>query len=77
MKYSLLVFLLLILAGCVSESQDTLSPTEEPVPQVKVRLEDYGVAPELTNQLWLNTDRSLRLEDLRGKVVLLEMWTFG
>jgi hypothetical protein len=25
---------------------------------------------------WLNTSRPLSLEDLRGKVVLLEFWTF-
>jgi thiol-disulfide isomerase/thioredoxin len=36
-----------------------------------------GQAPELHNPIWLNTDDPLRLADLRGKVVLLEMWTFG
>ena len=25
---------------------------------------------------WLNTPRALRLADLRGKLVLLEFWTF-
>jgi hypothetical protein len=40
-------------------------------------LSDLGPAPELENQVWLNTDQPLRLTDLRGKVVLLEMWTFG
>jgi hypothetical protein len=40
-------------------------------------LPDYGTAPELHNQVWLNTDRPLRLADLRGKVVLVDMWTFG
>jgi len=38
---------------------------------------DLGVAPELTNQVWLNTSQPLRLADLRGKVVLIDMWTFG
>jgi thiol-disulfide isomerase/thioredoxin len=40
-------------------------------------LPDLGEAPELQNTVWLNTDRPLRLSDLRGKVVLLDMWTFG
>ena len=40
------------------------------------RLQDLGPAPELHNKVWLNVDHPLRLADLRGKVVLLEMWTF-
>jgi thiol-disulfide isomerase/thioredoxin len=39
-------------------------------------LPDLGVAPELNNEVWLNTDRPLKLAELRGKVVLLDMWTF-
>jgi thiol-disulfide isomerase/thioredoxin len=31
----------------------------------------------LTNEIWLNVNAPLRLADLRGKVVGLEMWTFG
>ena len=34
------------------------------------------VAPELGNQTWIHSD-PLRLKDLRGKVVLLEFWTYG
>lgn len=35
-------------------------------------------APEITNTgKWINTDKSLSLEDLKGKVVLIEFWTFG
>lgn len=40
-------------------------------------LPNLGPAPELTNDVWLNSDHPLRLAELRGKVVLLEMWTFG
>ena len=40
-------------------------------------LPDLGPAPEIENTIWLNTEAALRLSDLRGKVVGLEMWTFG
>lgn len=33
-------------------------------------------APELHDGIWLNTDIPLKLANLRGNVVLLEMWTF-
>lgn len=33
-------------------------------------------APELTNTIWLNTERALRLSELRGRVVLLNFWVF-
>ncbi len=55
------------------------TPTEEesarqtdPLP-----LPDLGPAPELTSEVWLNSDGALRLSNLRGKVVLLDFWTFG
>lgn len=37
-----------------------------------------AVAPEFPSGLqWLNTDRPLTLRQLRGKVVLLDFWTYG
>ena len=33
-------------------------------------------APEITSQTWINSE-PLRLENLRGKVVMVEFWTFG
>jgi thiol-disulfide isomerase/thioredoxin len=42
----------------------------------KSELKDLGAAPELQNDVWLNTEKPLRLAGLRGKVVLLNMWTF-
>ena len=33
-------------------------------------------APELANDNWIHS-APLRLEDLRGTVVLLEFWTYG
>lgn len=34
-------------------------------------------APDFPSDLeWLNTNRPLRLRDLRGKLVLLDFWTY-
>ncbi|MGH7409714.1 MAG: hypothetical protein ACREJ6_01435 [Candidatus Methylomirabilis sp.] len=33
-------------------------------------------APDLANTTWINS-APLRLQELRGKVVLLEFWTYG
>lgn len=52
-------------------------PESSPAPLQPASLPDQGPAPELTNEVWLNTEVPLRLADLRGRVVLLEMWTFG
>jgi thiol-disulfide isomerase/thioredoxin len=58
-----------ILAGC--------SPPALSVKTESSTLPDLGIAPELTNETWLNTLEPLRLAGLRGKVVIIEMWTFG
>jgi hypothetical protein len=56
-------------------SKPTLQPVVET--QATISLPNLGPAPEWTNDVWLNTDQPLTLVDLKGKVVLLEMWTFG
>ncbi len=85
---SLMVFLLV---GCttanpssqniepnISESSGSTSSNQVTNTSLPTNsLPNFGLAPELTNQVWLNTDAPLRLAELRGKVVLLEMWTFG
>ncbi len=40
--------------------------------------ESRPMAPEFPEGLtWLNTDRPLTMEELRGKVVVLDFWTYG
>ena len=35
-------------------------------------------APEFREGLdWIGIDRPLRLEDVRGRIVLLDFWTYG
>ena len=65
----------LALFGC-SIPQENMQPMDSAMSK-HISLPDLGPAPELTNETWLNVDSPLRLADLRGKVVLLEMWTFG
>ena len=52
-----------------------IAPTS--MPGFRADLPDLGEAPELNNAIWLNTDRPVRLADIHGKVVLIDMWTFG
>ncbi len=43
----------------------------------KVEFQDYGTAPEFTGiSHWLNTE-PLTMESLRGKVVLIDFWTYS
>jgi thiol-disulfide isomerase/thioredoxin len=58
-------------SGKEADGATVAAPSQVPV------LPDLGPAPELTAETWLNTEHPLRLADLGGKVVLLEMWTFG
>jgi hypothetical protein len=44
---------------------------------MKTAYPDLGPAPQLEGAVWLNTDGPLSLSGLRGKVVLVDMWTFG
>ena len=70
MKHFLLIAFLLF--GCAPKMSSTDSSRARPA-----SLPDLGPAPELTNDIWLNVEAPLRLADLRGSVVIVEMWTFG
>lgn len=61
MKYVVLAFVVFQLIQLVTYAQS---------------LPKRGTAPELENLAFLNTNKPLRLADLRGSVILLEFWTF-
>ncbi len=80
-KWFALISLILLMAGCSPQqaNQPAQSAQNRPSPlatSTRSDLPERGPAPELENQVWINTNHPLRLKDLRGKVVLLEMWTF-
>lgn len=92
MKYWIwLILILALLAGCSPLTQEPVQEEIEKETQAEdivvepTQLKpstmppegDFELAPELTNDVWLNTDEPLRLANLHGKVVLLDMWTFG
>ncbi|MEE9598962.1 MAG: hypothetical protein V3V66_00715 [Anaerolineales bacterium] len=71
MKTKILIFLL----GFITATCSALP--EEDIPGSNLRFVNLGQALELTNTTWINTEESLRLADLRGQVVLLDIWTCG
>ncbi len=89
MKFWVWVLIALVLTGCartVAYQSIQLEDTDNQIvqaasvgitPQPEVALKDYGTAPEWQNETWLNIESPLHLADLRGQVILLEMWTFG
>jgi hypothetical protein len=74
MKRYWLVGLILGLTACAAAATESKTVT---IPTSASSLPDLGPAPELTNETWLNVDAPLRLADLRGKVIAIDMWTFG
>jgi uncharacterized lipoprotein YmbA len=70
MKPWLMLLFTLLFTACTSPA----TPTNQ---LGKLSYPDLGLAPKLAGEVWINSDTPLRLADLRGKVVLLDMWTFG
>ena len=83
MKVWLVLGIGLLLAAC-SRFPSNTGFDDGPGPAInddgaaeEVTLENLGPAPELENEVWLNVDEPLRLANLRGSVVLIDMWTYG
>src|SRR5947209_19203747 len=63
------------LAACQASAQTPLTKGALAMP---VRQDVRVRAPELEGgRGWLNTDKPLSIAALRGKVVLLDFWTYG
>jgi thiol-disulfide isomerase/thioredoxin len=75
MKRFLLGLVALLLAGCASRQGNV--PFADASLGKNAALPDLGPAPELANETWLNVAAPLHIADLRGKVVIVEMWTLG
>jgi thiol-disulfide isomerase/thioredoxin len=69
MKHWPLLLFTFVLSACASSGPADQAATKSEHP-------DLGLAPDLAGDVLLNTSAPLRLADLRGKVVLVEMWTF-
>ncbi|MEZ4669541.1 MAG: SH3 domain-containing protein [Anaerolineae bacterium] len=77
--------LVILIFGRAGLSINAVTAQSAPDPNTQLKpdgtyvssLRDYGPAPEISGESWLNTDMPLRLTNLKGKVVLLDMWTFG
>lgn len=78
-----MVLSLISLPSCSRQTSRTLVSDHEGLPPDPVRRSrnlsatDAAAAPEFPRGLrWLNTDRPVTLEQLRGKIVLLDFWTY-
>ena len=66
-----------MLSACGDELDTVKKLQLEPAgaPAGTVNLPQRGIAPEFDNQTWINSE-PLQLAQLRGKVVLVDFWTF-
>ena len=65
-----------------AKTKPAAAATSAPVPTVvapapAVELPSGPIAPEIQSDTWLNTEKPVVWQDLRGKVVMVEFWTFG
>jgi thiol-disulfide isomerase/thioredoxin len=67
-----MIVLLLVIALSFNINLKSTKLAQNSIQAVKI-----DIAPEIKAEKWINTDKELTLENLRGKVILIEFWTFG
>jgi thiol-disulfide isomerase/thioredoxin len=73
---ALFVVFLFFIIPCASP-QEGVSMAQTPDPQVARQYEGNVNAPDFPSGMeWLNTDRPISLRAMRGKIVLLDFWTY-
>jgi len=60
----------------IGDNSATAAQTTPEQTELLAKLRPQGEAPELLNEVWLNSD-PLKLADLRGQVVIVKFWTYG
>jgi cytochrome c biogenesis protein CcdA/thiol-disulfide isomerase/thioredoxin len=64
-------------ASAATRLRDLVGSTEPAVAEESSELEDYGLAPEFRDiSVWFNSE-PLTLSQLRGKVVVVDFWTYS
>src|SRR5262245_6943916 len=73
-----LLIITAIICGCVfAQDQNPTQKGKEMAPNKSKLFEGEVNAPEFPAGLeWLNTEKSISLRELRGKIVLLDFWTY-
>jgi thiol-disulfide isomerase/thioredoxin len=70
MKVVISFVLLMVISACSTSNLTKDLPAT-------ISLPDLGSAPDFDSNIWINVDAPLHIADLKGKVVLMDMWTFG
>jgi len=69
---------LLICAGVAFAARSMAAEITMEQIEEKIRKTDRPEAPDFDDAVaWINTEKPLKIADFKGKIVLLDFWTFG